>query len=164
MSAPVHPYETTRLESLRRHALLDTAPDRRFDRLICMTAQILRVNIALITVMDEKRLWLKAAVGTRVKENPRETALCAYALLEESMLVVEDTFHDMRFAYHPAVTGPPLIRFYAGVPLRGRDGLPLGTLCVIDTQPRALTMEQKHSLLLLSREAEDLMQSTEFDQ
>ncbi len=163
MSAPLHPNEAARLESLRRHALIDTGPDRRFDRLIYMTAQILRVHIALITVVDESRQWFKAAVGTPDRESTREVSFCAHTILEEIMLVVEDTFHDFRFLAHPAVTGPPFIRFYAGVPLRCRDGFPLGSLCVVDTQPRMLTAEQKHSLLLLSREAEELVQSTELD-
>ena len=161
MPASLHPREVERLDSLRRHALLDTPPDRRFNRLIYMTAQILRVRMSTISVVAECRQWFKAAVGTLKKGTPRDEAFCAHAILSDGMMIVEDTHHDFRFVDHPAVTGPPFIRFYAGVPLRCRDGLPLGTLCGLDTRPRTLTMEQLHSLRLLGREAEDLVQLTD---
>jgi GAF domain-containing protein len=161
MPAPLHPHEAERLDSLHRHALLDTPPDRRFHRLIYMTSQILRVQISTISVIDENRQWFKAAVGTAARETSRDDAFCAHTILQGGIMIVEDTHHDFRFSAHPLVTGAPFIRFYAGVPLCSRDGLPLGTLCAIDNRPRTLTMEQQHALLLLSQEAEELVQSTE---
>ncbi len=164
MLVELHPNEAERLHSLRRHALLDTVPDRRFNRLIYMAAQIVRAPMASISIVDEDRQWFKASVGLLRQETSREDAFCAHTILGAGMMVVEDTHHDFRFVDHPFVTGAPFIRFYAGVPLHCRDGLPLGALCVIDAQPRTLTAEQRRSLLLLSQEAEDLIQSTDLDQ
>ncbi len=79
------------------------------------------------------------------------------------MMIVEDACYDYRFEDHPFVTGSPFIRFYAGVPLLSRSGLPLGTLCAIDSQPRIFTEDRQHLLRLLSREAEELVQSTAFE-
>jgi GAF domain-containing protein len=157
----MHPNESARLESLERHALSAVVPDRRFNRLIYMAAQILRVRLACISAVGADREWVMAAVGTPSREGPREVAFCAHTILSEGLMIVEDTHHDFRFVAHPRVTGAPFIRFYAGVPLRCRFGLPLGALCVIDTQPRTITTEQKQSLLALGQEAEELVQSME---
>ena len=110
--------------------------------------------MALVSLEDESRQWFKSMVGLEVYETPRDLAFCAHALHVEDMLLIEDAWQDPRFADNPLVTGEPYVRFYAGVPLRSSQGLVLGTLCAIDTQPRTLTERAKASLKDLARVVE----------
>jgi signal transduction histidine kinase len=138
MSAPVvYPYEDRRLAALRRYHVLDTPSEAGFDRITRLAARWLDVPIALVTLLDADRQWFKSCVGLDLQETPRDVSFCAYNLHSAEPLVVEDATQDPRFADNPLVTGPPGIRFYAGAPLVTPDGYPLGSLCVIDTVPRA---------------------------
>jgi len=152
--APLPPDEKERLEALARYDLLDTPPEQAYDDLVALAAEMLDVPIALVSLMDEERQWFKAALGIEVRETHRDVAFCSYAILKDELFVVSDATEDARFAHNPLVTSEPRIRFYAGAPLRTREGQRLGTLCVIDRKPRQLTEKQTAALLRLRRQAE----------
>ena len=144
--------ETERLAAVRSYGILDSLPEEVYDDLVFLASTICQTPIALVSIVDEKRQFLKANIGLAVKETPRELAFCAHAILEPVPLVVEDATTDPRFATNPLVTGHPDIRFYVGVPLVNPEGFPLGTLCAIDTKPRQLTPDQQRGLAALSRQ------------
>lgn len=151
--APLHPQETDRLAALMGYDVLDTLPEAAFEDIVFLASVICDTPIAMISLVDESRQWFKARVGFEVEETSRETAFCAHAILRpEEILVVPDALEDPRFATNPMVTDAPGIRFYAGVPLNNPQGLPLGTLCIMDRVPRRLTSEQGRALAALSRE------------
>lgn len=135
-SAAKPAFEAERLRELHGLNILDTTPEKRFDRLAALAADIFYVPIALVSLVDDDRQWFKAKCGLTADSTSRDDAFCAHAILEDDLLVVEDTEQDPRFANNPLVVGPPYIRFYAGAVVRGPTGQPLGTLCVIDTLPR----------------------------
>jgi len=145
-----HPHEQDRLESLRSYDLLDTAPEAAYDDLTHLAAQLCKAPVALVTLVDAGRQWVKAAYGIAAAETPREHSFCSDVVADERMLVVSDATEEPRYRDNPLVTGPPGIRAYAGVPLVGRDGLPVGTLCVIDRRPRHFSARQLDSLHLLA--------------
>ena len=150
--APLPPNEAERLAALRRYAVLDTAPDPAFDELTCLAGQICATQIALITLVDGTRQWFKAHVGIDVTEVAREVSFCSHTILRPEGLIIGDTVADERFADNPQVTASPFVRFYAGVPLVTRDGFAIGTLCVMDRQPRQFVDSQMESLRVLSRQ------------
>ncbi|MBK1836895.1 EAL domain-containing protein [Azospirillum sp. YIM B02556] len=148
---PIPDREEDRLAALRRYELLDTPAEPAFDQITRLAAKLLKVPVALISLVDRDRQWFKSRIGLPVQETPRAHAFCAHALESDAILVVGDARRDERFAGNPLVTGDPNIRFYAGAPLRTADGLALGTICVIDDQPRAaLTPEEEEALRDLS--------------
>ena len=137
-AATPHPSEERRIAALRELELLDTPPEPIFDSITQSLALVLDVPIALISLVDCNRQWFKSRVGLEAPETPRELAFCAHAILEQGPLVVNDARQDPRFADNALVTSAPDIRFYAGMPIRAPEGLPIGTLCVIDRRPREL--------------------------
>lgn len=136
--APAPTNETARLAALYELLILDTPPEERFDKIAVFAAAEFEVPMAVITLVDAERQWFKAKVGTAVCETGRDVSFCAHAILHEHIMVVPDARADVRFADNPLVTGEPHIRFYAGAPLTLPSGLRLGTLCLIDRQPRTL--------------------------
>ncbi len=137
-SAPFPPDEAGRLAALHALDLLDTPPDNRFEVFTRLACEMLDAPIAAVSLVDAERLWFKSARGLPAPEVPREGAFCACAILApDRTFVVPDAAHDPRFRDHPAVAGDPGVRFYVGVPLlAGPDGHPVGTLCVMDHEPR----------------------------
>ena len=144
--------EARRLAALRSYAVLDTAPEPVFDDLAAAAAQIAGVPYGMVSLLDENRLWLKAATGLQVSEVDRDIAFCTYTVAADEVLVVPDAQADARFADNPAVTGPPHIRFYAGFPLRTPAGDVLGTLCVAGPHPTDLDEGQRRLLRVLSEQ------------
>jgi PAS domain S-box-containing protein len=150
MIFPLPPNEQQRVEELRRYALLDTPPEKAFDNITQLAARIFAAPIAAVTLIDGERQWFKSCVGLETREVGRNFAFCAYAILGTDVMVVPDARADERFAESPLVTGAPHIRFYAGAPLRTRNGLNLGTLTVSDTVPRQMTAESTAMLTALA--------------
>ncbi len=136
--APLPANELDRLAALRALLILDTPPEQRFDRIVEFAAQEFEVPVALINLIDEGRQWSKAAVGMVACEMRREESFCSYVVFSSQALVVEDLTQDPRFADAPLVQQAPHLRFYAGVPLNSKEGLTLGTLCLLDHRPRQL--------------------------
>jgi len=140
---PFPPNETDRLKALYRYQILDSADEEEFDDLTFLAAYICKTPVALINLIDKDRQWSKSKFGTELTQSPRDTSFCAHAILNpEKTLIISNTLEDERFVNNPIVQFQPKIRFYAGAPLVTDDGLPLGTLCVIDTQPRQLNHDQ----------------------
>jgi signal transduction histidine kinase len=150
--APIPENEVERLEALRRYQILDTKSDPVFDDLVALASYVCGTPIALVSLVDSDRQWIKARVGLDVSETPRDVSFCAHTILANDTLVVEDALADNRFADNPLVTSDPKIRFYAGAKLTTSDGYALGSLCVIDRVPRKLTSAQKEALQALSRQ------------
>jgi diguanylate cyclase (GGDEF)-like protein/PAS domain S-box-containing protein len=143
MSAASHPPdELERQQLLKALNILDTEEEEVFDRVTRLVSRLLKVPIALFSLVDENRQYFKSRVGLEARETPREFAFCAHALLQDQPLVVADATTDERFADNPLVTGNPNIRFYAGVPIRTSGGLAIGTLCAIDERVRVLTADE----------------------
>lgn len=157
--APKLPNETARLAAVHRYGMLDTLPERAFDDITALVAQICGTPIALISLIDADRQWFKSRIGLDVAETGRDIAFCAHAInVPDQVLVVADMHKDDRFRDNPLVTSPPSIRFYAGAPIVTADGFALGTVCALDSQPRQLTEKQIGSLRMLSRLVGDLLE------
>jgi signal transduction histidine kinase len=144
--------EPERLKALRAYAILDTPADKHFDDLVEVASYICETPIAMVSLVDTDRQWFKAKVGVEVQQTNRDVAFCAHAILQDQMLEVQDATKDPRFSDSDLVTGEPGIRFYAGVPLITSDNFALGTLCVVDRQPRELNDSQREALEALARQ------------
>ena len=137
MAQPLIPAdEAERLAAVRRYDLLDTPPDGSFDRITALAARLFSVPVAIVSVVDTDRIWFKSHHGTDVEQIGRDPGLCASAILHEDAWVVSDARIDPRTLANPLVAGEFGLQFYAGVPLRSRDGYNLGTLCILDREPR----------------------------
>ncbi len=153
MNTPLVPeIEQRRLAALRSYEILDTFREEEYDRLTRLASRICGMPISLITLVDEKRAWIKSSTGLHasVIELPREASICHYTIKEPRHFEVEDASKDSRFADLPAVKGPAHFRFYAGYPLIDQEGHALGALCVIDQKPNHLSESQRESLALLA--------------
>jgi len=144
--------EPSRIEALRRYAVLDTSPEQALDDLTALAAQICGVPIAMISLVDENRQWFKAKLGMDMAETSRDISFCGHAVHQRDLFIVTDAARDERFADNPLVTGEPRICFYAGVPLVSPEDAALGALCVIDHVPRTLTESQEQALRVLARQ------------
>lgn len=141
MEKPKLPHnEKKRLEVLRSLDILDTHEEERFDRLTRMAKRMFNVPIAIVSLIDENRQWFKSCVGLSIKETSRETSFCGHVVLKDEVLIIPDATVDERFSDNPLVTEDPHIRFYAGYPLTV-NGYRLGTLCIVDQNPRTFTQE-----------------------
>ena len=137
MKAPATPEdEESRLQALRELNILDTEFDNRFDRLTRMAARLFDVPIALVSLVDSDRQWFKSRFGLEAPETPRDISFCGHSILGTEVFTVNNAAKDDRFADNPLVTGDPNIRFYAGCPIQVNDQHRIGTLCIIDNEPR----------------------------
>lgn len=153
-TAPIPGNEQERLAALHFLNLLDTRPEERFDRLTRMARRLFSVSIATVTLVDTDRQWFKAREGVALPETPRDISFCGHAILTDEILLVPDAREDKRFFDNPLVTGAPNIRFYAGCPLNV-GGYNVGTLCVIDAEPREFGEEEMQLLKDLALMAEE---------
>lgn len=155
---PIPVNEPHRLRELERYGLDDGSDDPHLCRILELTADVLAMPIGLISLVDERCQRFLCRHGVEVRSTPREMAFCAHAIAAEGIFVVTDATEDERFATNPLVLGPPHVRFYAGSPLTTQRGYNLGTLCVIDTQPRVFSEHEQQRLsaftALLMRELE----------
>jgi PAS domain S-box-containing protein len=144
--------EPSRLSVLRQYEVLDSAPEKALDDLTEMAAEICEAPIALISIVDENRVWFKAKFGLDASEVSTEVSFCAKVLSHPDLLIIPDTRRDARFAGNPLVTGKMGLRFYAGAPLLSPENVALGKLCVFDRVPRTLTDLQKRALRVLAEQ------------
>lgn len=146
--------EAARLRALAEYRILDTPREEAFENIVKLTAKMFGAPIALVTLVAEQRLWVKARHGHWLSETPREDSFCHHAVVSDATLMVPDARLDPRFAANPFVLGQPHIRFYCGVPLRTPERQVLGCLCIIDRRPRALVPDELSSLQALARQVE----------
>jgi signal transduction histidine kinase len=151
--------ETERLQTLQEFSILDTLPEKEYDDITQLASQICNTPISLISLIDENRQWFKSRFGLGATETPRDHAFCAHAINDpDNILVVPDSREDSRFHDNPLVTGEPHVIFYTGVPLISELGFPLGSLCVIDTEPKKLDKFQLQALKSLSNQVVSLFE------
>jgi signal transduction histidine kinase/CheY-like chemotaxis protein len=153
-SNSAHFDEDARLAVLDSFGILDTPPERSFDDVVRMVGQLLDAPIAAVNLIARDRQWFKSEIGLGTREMPLENSICRHALLQQEQMVVPDTQDDPRFSCNPLVTAEGGLRFYAGAVLRTRDGVPLGTLCVLDKKPRpeGLTEQQQFMLTTMAHQ------------
>lgn len=147
---PVPANESERLRALAATSLVDTPPEQVFDRLTWLASRIARTPMALVSLLTARRQWFKSRIGLDTPETPREWAFCGHAILDSTPLIVTDASKDDRFAKNPLVIDEPGIRFYAGFPVIDKGGCRIGTLCVLDRQPRTLDQEQVRAIMELA--------------
>ena len=143
-------YEERRLAALAAYHILDTPQEGAFDDITKLAALICDAPIAVINFIDRDRQWFKSVLGLKVRETPLDISICVHVILQPDLFVVPDTRLDSRFANNPLVSGEPKLRFYAGALLKCAQGYPLGTLCVLDYQPRDLNEQQRFALTALA--------------
>jgi diguanylate cyclase (GGDEF)-like protein len=131
--------EAQRQQALERQELLDTPADPYLDTLTRLARELFEVKIVAISLIDNDRQWFKSRQGLELAETPRAVSFCSCAILQDSVLLVEDSQRDARFAGTYLAEQNPEIRFYAGQPLLDAEGLAIGTLCLADPEPRRLS-------------------------
>jgi len=156
-AAPIPADDAERLQALALTGLLDLPPSDAFNRVTRAVATLLKVPIALISLVDEKRQWFLSRVGMEITETPRDVSFCGHAVAARQTLHVVDAWQDPRFAGNPLVTGEPHIRAYLGVPLLDDEGHALGTLCVLDRRVREFSAEEKQILARYAQAVQHLM-------
>ena len=150
--------EEDRLDALRSLRILDTPPDGTFDRIVSLAAKLFHVPIAIVSLVDHDRIWFKAKHGLDIDQIDREPGLCASAILGDGPYILNDTKLDPRSLSNPLVAGDFGLRFYAAVPLETPYGHKLGTLCVLDMEPREMSDEEVSLLQELANLVMDQMQ------
>ncbi|MFD1096153.1 sensor histidine kinase [Salegentibacter chungangensis] len=152
-------YEKARVKSLESYNILDTLPEKDYDNLTAIAAEICGTPIALISLLDHTRQWFKSHQGIAISETPKEHSFCRYAIEDpDNIMIIPDARKDRRLINNTLVNGNPEMIFYAGVPLKNEDGFPLGTLCVIDDKPNELNKNQIKSLQALAEQAINLLE------
>lgn len=159
MSDPTYPLpenEERRLQALHDYGILDTLPEQVYDDFLSIASALFGCPVAQLSFVDEDRQWFKARIGIDQQETSRDVAFCAHAIVKpEEVMVVRDATLDPRFRDNPLVTSDPFVRFYAGAPLVTPAGDAVGTVCIIDREPRDATPDQLEALRILSRQIVD---------
>ncbi|WP_137174562.1 GAF domain-containing protein [Massilia sp. HP4] len=156
--APAYPApsdEARRLRALAASKLMESADEEVFDRLTWLASHVTDCPMALLTLLSGRRQWFKSRLGMTQRETPREVAFCSHTIMQDGAFVVEDADADPRFAANPLVTGEPHIRFYAGYPVLDANDMALGSLCVLDREPRRLRERELRALRELAAIASD---------
>lgn len=147
MKEPAIPLnETVRLQSLHSLRILDSVPEERFDRITRMAQRLFEVDICFVSFVASDRQWFKSKQGLDACKTPRTISFCSHAICDDQALVVEDTLRDPRFADNPLVANDPRIRFYAGHPIHAPNGQRIGTICLVDAEPRRFSKSDKQTL------------------
>jgi diguanylate cyclase (GGDEF)-like protein len=147
MKRPDLPHnEAERLHALRALQILDSSHEERFDRVTRLAKRLFGVPISLVSLIDEDRQWFKSAQGLDAPETSREVSFCGHAINQAGLFIVPNALDDERFHDNPLVTAAPNIRFYAGYVLKLRQGINIGTLCLIDSKPRDMDEEDRQLL------------------
>ncbi|WP_394209414.1 diguanylate cyclase domain-containing protein [Enterovibrio calviensis] len=128
--------EALRLQSLENLNILDTSADERFDRLSRLASQMFATKVTAISFIDANRQWVKSCIGPFSQEIPRDISFCAHTILDSKPFIVNNALADPRFSDNPLVTAEPNIHFYAGYPIKHANGTVLGTLSIMDDEPR----------------------------
>src|SRR4029077_7369876 len=154
LPAPTPPNEEERLAELEGLNLLDTPSEADFDQVTARLTTLFKVPMALVTLVDKNRQWFKSQAGlpadlAEARSTSRDVSLCGHVIAKDEVLIVRDLLRDPRFANNPFVKEQGL-RFYAGVPLRGPNGFPIGTLSILDTKPREMTMQEQDLLKMIA--------------
>ncbi|WP_207461761.1 histidine kinase dimerization/phosphoacceptor domain -containing protein [Azospirillum sp. SYSU D00513] len=139
-----------RIAALHRYEILDTPREQAFDELTELVSRVCRAPMAVINFIETRRQWFKAEVGLGVREMPLDLSICRHLLLQPGLTVIPDLRDDPRMRDNPLVSGEPNLRFYAGYLLQTAEGQALGTLCVLDHQPRDLDQDQRFALKALA--------------
>lgn len=151
--------EKTRLSTLQKLQLLNSGSEESYDNITKLASFICNTPVSLISVIGESTQWFKSKIGTELTEGPREISHCAHAILNpDELMEVSDTREDERFFDNPYTIEDPRILFYAGMPLKAYNGAVMGTLCVLDVEPRVLSDEQKTALQALAKQVENLFE------
>jgi GAF domain-containing protein len=146
-----NPTEISRIENLHKYEILDTPADGCYDEMTSLATKIFDVPIAIISLVDTDRIWFKSSYGLDVEEIPRSPGLCSSAILSDDIYIVENARVDPRTMANPLVAGIMGLQFYAAAPLKSSEGFNLGTFCIIDKNPRSMTVIESSMLRQLSR-------------
>ena len=157
--APIPMNEMDRLQALVDYKILDTPPEQGYDEITSLASYICQTPIALVSLVDGSRQWFKSHHGVEATETPRDISFCGHAIHGKDIFEISDSTKDARFADNPLVTGGPNVIFYAGAPLISPSGHAVGTLCVIDTHARELSVEQRNGLASLAKVVIEKMES-----
>lgn len=159
IAAPIPESEEKRLTALRSYSILDTFPEKEYDDITRLASQICQTPVSQITLVDSKRQWYKSNFGVDIKEVPREVGFCSHTINNpDGVLVVPDMRIDQRFVDNPFVKNIPHAVFYTGVSLVSPEGYPIGSICVIDLEPRELSTSQVEALKSLSNQIINLFE------
>lgn len=146
-----HVAEKQRIENLYQYEILDTPADGYFDDITALATKIFNVPIAIITLVDNDRIWFKSAFGLDAEQIPRDPGLCSSAIMSDDVYIVENASVDPRTLSNPLVAGVMGLKFYAAAPLKSKEGFNLGTLCIIDKMPRSLNGKESSILMHLAK-------------
>lgn len=144
--------ESERLAELYSYNILDTPDEPEFDELTSLASEFFSAPIVVINFIDSDRQWFKSEIGLGVRETPMETSFCVHALLQQDLMIIPNALEDERFANNPLVNADTGLRFYAGALLKSPRGLALGTLCILDYQPREFTARQQRALQTMANQ------------
>jgi signal transduction histidine kinase len=156
-STPIKSDEANRLKALRNLKILDTAPEKQFDEVAELASLICETPVALISLLDKNRQWFKSCIGFSTKETEREVSFCNFTInSDKDIFEIPDARIDSRFKNNPLTFGDEPVIFYAGVALKDDNGFALGTLCVIDHEPKTLNEKQRKALMYLGNQVVQL--------